>query len=64
MSNETTKNYGKSIRSKLLNISKEENVRWKSFLNKITKGEKLTFSDVVKYIQNVLRPYWENLANE
>ncbi len=39
-------------------------VRWKSFLNKITKGEKLTFSDVVKYIQNVLRPYWENLANE
>lgn len=44
--------------------NQQMDVRWKSFLRKIKKSEKLPFSDVVKFIQNVLRPYWENMAHE
>ena len=39
-------------------------VRWQAFLRKITRSEELSFSDVVTYIQNVLSPYWKNLAHE
>ena len=39
-------------------------VRWKTFLRKIAKGEEQSFSDVVKLIQNVLRPYWDNLKHD
>ena len=39
-------------------------VRWQAFLRKITKGDDIAFSDVVTFIQNVLRPYWENLEHE
>ena len=39
-------------------------VRWQAFLRKITKSNEITFSDAVTYIQNALRPYWENLAHE
>lgn len=39
-------------------------VRWQAFLRKITKGDDISFSDVVTFIQNVLRPYWENLEHE
>lgn len=38
--------------------------RWNAFLRKITKDEELSFPVVVTYIQNVLRPYWENLAHD
>lgn len=37
-------------------------VRWKAFLRKITK-EEMTFSEVVTYIQRVLRPYWERMSH-
>lgn len=37
-------------------------VRWKAFLRKITK-EETTFSEVVTYIQCVLRPYWERMSH-
>lgn len=36
-------------------------VRWLAFMRKITRGKSLAFSQVVTYIQDVLRPYWENL---
>ena len=39
-------------------------VRWQAFLRKILKSEYVTFADVVVYIQNKLRPYWEKLSNE
>ena len=39
-------------------------VRWQAFLRKITKKEEMSFSEVVTYIQNTLRPYWEILAHE
>lgn len=39
-------------------------VRWKAFLRKITKNEEISFPKVVIYIQNTLRPYWENLEHE
>lgn len=37
-------------------------VRWQAFLRKIIKSEDVKFADVVVYIQNKLRPYWENLS--
>lgn len=37
-------------------------VRWQAFMRKITLVKDLSFSAVVNYIQNVLRPYWENLS--
>lgn len=39
-------------------------VRWQAFLRKITKSENVMFADVVAYIQNELRPYWEKLSHE
>jgi len=39
-------------------------VRWQAFLRKIIKSEDVTFADVVVYIQNELRPYWEKLSHE
>ncbi len=44
--------------------STQMQVRWQTFLRKITKGNVITFSDVIKYIQNTLRPYWGNLAHK
>lgn len=38
-------------------------IRWQAFLRKITKGEDISFFDIVVYIQSVLRPYWENLSH-
>ena len=37
-------------------------VRWQAFTHKITRDENLLFSDVVGYLQEHLRPYWEKLA--
>lgn len=37
-------------------------VRWQAFTHKITRDEDLLFSDVVGYLQEHLRPYWEKLA--
>ena len=37
-------------------------VRWQAFMRKITKAEDISFNDVVSYLQNQLRPYWERLA--
>ena len=39
-------------------------VSWQAFLRKIIKSENVTFADVVVYIQNELRPYWEKLTYE
>ena len=39
-------------------------VRWQAFLRKITNSEEVSFSDIVKFIQKTLHPYWEKLANE
>ena len=38
--------------------------RWQAFLHKIIKSENIMFADVVVYIQNELRPYWEKLSHE
>lgn len=38
--------------------------RWKAFIRKITSKSNLTFSDVVRYLQTELKPYWENLKHE
>ena len=43
--------------------NKQMQARWQAFLNKITKPTDLTFADVVRFIQNKLFPYWENLPN-
>ena len=37
-------------------------VRWQAFMRKITKAEDISFNDVVSYLQNQLRPYWERLS--
>lgn len=37
-------------------------VRWLAFIRKITKAEDVSFNDVVSYLQNQLRPYWERLS--
>lgn len=37
-------------------------VRWQAFMRKITKAEDVSFNDVVSYLQNQLRPYWERLS--
>ena len=37
-------------------------VRWRAFLRKIIRRETVSFADVVVYIQNKLRPYWEKLS--
>lgn len=39
-------------------------IRWKAFIRKITSRSNLSFSDVVRYLQTVLKPYWENLKHE
>lgn len=39
-------------------------IRWKAFIRKITSKSNLSFSDVVRYLQTTLKPYWENLKHE
>jgi predicted nucleotidyltransferase component of viral defense system len=36
-------------------------VKWNAFIRKITSQSTLTFSEVVRYLQSTLKPYWENL---
>lgn len=81
-------NYGRSVRAKLLNLSKEMvftsrlcsrdifrngffnpayqtiavmSIRWKAFVKKIKLVNAPTFNEVVAYLQDKLRPYWDNL---
>ena len=35
--------------------------RWKAFMKKITAKQSIPFSEVVKYLQERLLPYWDNL---
>ena len=65
MSNETIKNYGKSIRSKLLNISKKEDVFHQTILTRFFQ-ERLLYRmsqtsvrciRCVRYIIKVIREY-------
>ena len=42
----------------------EMQARWKAFIRKITSKSELSFSDVVRYLQTTLKPYWENLKHE
>lgn len=39
-------------------------IRWKAFIRKITSKSNLSFSDVVRYLQTTLKPYWENFKHE
>lgn len=39
----------------------EMKTRWTAFLKKIAVKKDLQFSEVVKYLQSILRPYWESL---
>ncbi len=39
-------------------------LKWKSFVRKITSKTDLTFIDVTRFLQTTLRPYWENLHHE
>ena len=59
------KNYGKSIRTRLLNVAKQEEVfypqmqvRWTAFLRKAAINSALSFTEVVRRLQDTLRPYW------
>lgn len=45
-------------------INQQMEVRWKAFMRKITKATDLSFSEVVTFIQETLRPYWENIPHE
>lgn len=45
-------------------INQQMEVRWKAFMRKITKTNDITFSEVVTFIQETLRPYWENIPHE
>lgn len=38
--------------------------RWQAFKRKISKDSDVTFSNVVRYIQNELQPYWESIPHE
>lgn len=42
----------------------EMQTRWKAFIRKITSKSELSFSDMVRYLQTILKPYWENLKHE
>lgn len=37
-------------------------VRWQAFMRKITKSDEMSFSDVVSFLQEKLRPYWDRLS--
>lgn len=37
-------------------------VRWQAFMRKITKSDEMSFSDIVSFLQEKLRPYWERLS--
>ena len=39
-------------------------VRWKAFLRKITKTEGVSFAEVVQYLQEKLRPYWDYFGRQ
>ncbi len=45
-------------------INLQMEARWKAFMRKITKATDLSFSEVVAFIQETLRPYWENIPHE
>ncbi|EEF75150.1 nucleotidyl transferase AbiEii/AbiGii toxin family protein [Phocaeicola coprophilus] len=45
-------------------INQQMGARWKAFMRKITKATDLSFSEVVAFIQETLRPYWENIPHE
>ena len=45
-------------------INQQMEVRWKAFMRKITKATDLSFSEVVAFIHETLRPYWENIPHE
>lgn len=45
-------------------INQQMEARWKAFMRKITKVTDLSFSEVVGFIQETLRPYWENIPHE
>ena len=38
-------------------------VRWVAFMRKIAKPSNVIFSEVVKFIQQTLLPYWNNMPN-
>lgn len=42
----------------------EMQIRWKAFIRKISSKSELSFSDMVRYLQITLKPYWENLKHE
>ena len=45
-------------------INQQMEVRWKAFMRKITKTNDIAISEGVAFIQETLRPYWENIPHE
>lgn len=39
-------------------------VRWNAFVRKINKNTTTSFGEVVAFIQETLRPYWDNLSHD
>ena len=39
-------------------------IRWNAFVRKITRNTTTSFREVVAFIQETLRPYWENLSHD
>lgn len=38
-------------------------IKWQAYIKKITKTTNLSFTEVATYIQEILRPYWENIPH-
>ena len=57
MSNETINNYGKSIRSKLLNISRKENVFHQTILTRFFQERLLYRMSKTRYRSNFYVPF-------
>jgi len=72
--NKVIKNKGKSIRNRLLNISKEASYDYNLMLTRYVQErmlyrlsqskykDQLTFQDAGKLIQEKMKPYWEALS--
>ena len=39
-------------------------VRWTAFMRKITYTDKLSFTEVIAFLQQRLLPFWENMKDE
>lgn len=49
---------------KEFSANQQMQVRWQAFIKKIKKATDLSFADVVTFIQESLKPYWQNIPQE